>query len=207
MAGDKGAAKALVRTPAQKAAATRAEKQALEKANAQRLAQVVNLHIAGFSLAEIGQSIGATADEVDRMLTQDTARYVKSQPALRVFVRNYISGKFTEMLEADWDEATDKNSPHKLENQDRAMRILDRLAKLHGADAPTQTEVKVDAAPEAVEKMVQALAASKGVGYDVDVFDIVDAEIVHDAVEQSVEALLDAGERVGESSGDDEEDL
>lgn len=146
-----------------------------------RLAQVVNLHIAGYSLAEIGDSIGATADEVDRLLAQDAARYVRNQPSLRTYVRNWVSERYSAMLDADWAIATNKAHPAKLEHQDRALRILDSMRKLHGADAPVQSEVKVEAAPEAVEKLVNALAAGQGLGYDADIFDIVDAEVVHEA--------------------------
>lgn len=206
-------------TPAQRGAATRAKRKreadALERKNAEQLAQVVNLHIAGMSLAQIGQAIGATADEVDRMLSTDAARYVRSQPALRVYVRNWISDRYTHLLEAVWDEATDKNHPEKLENSQQALRILKEMSSLHGAPAPVQTEVKVEAAPEAVEQMVQALSAQKGLGYDVSVFDtdvmdavadVVDAEIVHEAVEQTEQALLDAGEMVGETTDNDPEE-
>lgn len=198
-------------TPAQKAAATRARKKreadALVKADAERLAQVVNLHISGMSYAQIGAAIGATADDVEDMLVRDTQRYIKTQPALRVYVRNWVSERYTSLLDTVWDGATDATDPKMLEHQDRAVKILDRMAKLHGAEAPTQTEVTVDAAPEAVEKMVNALAAQQGLGYDVDIFagvsDVVDAEVVHDAVEQSGQALVDSGEMVGETQDGD----
>ena len=151
---------------------------------AARLAQMVNLHIAGYSLSQIGDALGCTAEEVDRILAQDVSRYVRSQPALRVYVRNWISERYGKLLEADWDEATDKTHPKKLENQDRAMRILDRMAKLHGADAPVQQEITIDSAPEAVEKLVQVLSQAQGLGYDEDIFDVVDAEIIHEMVEE-----------------------
>lgn len=188
-----------------------AEAQSVAKQNAARLAQVVNLHIAGYSLAEIGASIGATADDVDRMLQNDTARYVRTQPALRTYVRNYVSGRYTKLLEAVWDEATDKHHPSKLENQDRALRILDRMAKLHGADAPVQAEVKVEANPEAVENMVKLLSAAKGVDYDLDVFDdvidedVIDAEVVHDAAEEAGRLLEVSGNEVEQAQEGDED--
>jgi hypothetical protein len=185
-----------------KAVAKRAESAALEQANAQRLAQIVNLMIAGHSLADIALSIGGTVEEVERLLTTDVQRYVRTQPALRVFVRNWISAKYTGLLNATYAQATDPNHPRQLDYQDRSLRVLKEMARLHGAEMPTQSEVKVDAAPEAVEKMVAALAAAQGVGYDASVFDVVDAEVVEDAVEESEAALLDASERVGE--GDDE---
>lgn len=173
---------------------------------AAQLAQLVNLHIGGWSLTEIGNALGMSADEVDRLLASESARYVRSQPALRVYVRNWISDKFTSMIEADWEAATSKKDPTKLEHQDRVIRMLDRMARLHGADAPTQTEVKVEAAPEAVEALVNALAAGKGMGYDTDIFDdVIDAEVVHEAAEQNHTAVLDAGERVGEDQPGDKE--
>lgn len=185
-------------TPAQKTARTKArlkaERDALVKADEVRLAQIVNLMLAGLSPAEIGLQIGATADEVEQMIMRDAQRYIRTQPALRTYVRKWISGKFTELLEAIWDDATEKTSnskitangfDRKLASQDRAIKILDRLAKLHGADAPTQTEIKVEAAPEAVDRLVAALAASQGQGYDVSIFDVVEGDVVHEAVEQA----------------------
>jgi hypothetical protein len=170
-------------------------KKSLEREEAARLAQVVNLHIAGFSLADIGAAIGSTAEEVDRMLANDTARYVRSQPALRTYVRNYISGKYTKLLEAVWETASDKDAPaeQKLAHQDRAVRILERMARLHGADAPTQTEVTLDVVPENVDKMVRLLSQAQGIAYDTEIFD---AEVVEDlsetaqlALESSAQAL------------------
>lgn len=192
----------VVRTPAQKAAATRAEKQALEKANAQRLAQVVNLMISGHSLAEIGAAIGATPEEVDRMLLNDMSRYVKTQPALRVFVRNFLSAKYTKLLETNWDIATDVSHVEHLDHQDRVLKTLKDMGRLHGAEAPVQTEIKVETAPEAVEKLVEVISKAQGLGYDTSVFDVVDAEVVHDSVEEAETALADASEVVGE--GDEE---
>lgn len=212
--GAKGKAQPLARTAKQQAAAVaRAEAKAeadslraaqdAQKAAAARLAQVANLHIAGYSLADIGASIGASADEVDRMLNNDMARYVRNQPALRTFVRNYLSGKYTDLLSAVWDEATDRTHPEKLENQDRALRILNSMGKLHGAEAPLQKEIKVESAPEAVEKLVQALASQTGMGYDDSVFDVIDVEVIEDVVEQTHAALEASSAAVEESDGDD----
>lgn len=207
---EKSGALPLVRTPKQQAALEKqaqreAAKQAAlaEDARAAQLAQIVNLHIGGYSLAQIGSAIGATADEVDRMLAQDAQRYVRNQPALRLYVRNYISDKYSTLLEAVWDEATDKAHPQKLENQDRALRILKEMKDLHGAAAPTQTEVQVDAAPETVQKMVEALARSQGVGYDADIFD---AEIVDDLQEETHAALDQASRAVGAPSDNEADD-
>lgn len=186
-------------TPYERRKIKKAEADRLEKVNAQRLAQIVNLHIGGFSLADIGASIGATPAEVDRMLNQDMSRYVRNQPALRVFVRNYVSERYSKLLESVWEDAVDKDSKGQLEKQDRAIRILDSMRRLHGADAPVQTEVKVEAAPESVEKLVQALASGQGYGYDASIFDV---EVISDSAEA---ALADASDRVEDAQDDDEE--
>lgn len=186
------------------AAAALAAARTVTQQRAAQLAQIVNLHIGGYSLEAIGAAIGASADEVDRMLANETARYVKTQPALRTYVRNFVSGKYSELLDAVWTEATDRKHPEKLDNQDRALKILNNMARLHGAEAPTQTEIKVEQAPEAIDNLVQRISAAQGMGYDVSVFDTVPGEVVHAAVEQSARALEVSGNAVEESDGHDE---
>lgn len=205
----KQAQRTVAQVEADKVKAERETERLREQATAQRLAQIVNLHIAGHSLADIGASIGATADEVDRMLQQDAQRYVRSQPALRIYVRNYISKHYSDMLAVDMPVATDVNNEHMLEHQDRAIKLLDKMAKLHGADAPVQSEVKVEAAPESIDRMVQALSAQAGRAYDTSIFDeddddIVEAEIVEVSALQ--EAVGEALEVSGNAVGDDQED-
>jgi hypothetical protein len=215
----KGRAAPLVRSKAQ-AARTVAQDEKLrlkqeqdaqalrDKAAAAQLAQIVNLHIAGISFTEIGASIGCSADEIERMLTQDTIRYVRSQPALRVYVRNFVSAKYSELLAAVWDEATDKNHEEKLENLREARQILDKMARLHGAEAPVQSEVKVDAAPEAIDRMVTLLAAQAGRAYDMEIFDADDPDDEEiypaDIVEESQKALTVSGNALEETGDDDE---
>lgn len=197
----------LVRTPKQQAKAVERAAKAAEAAalhsRAQMLAQIVNLHIAGYSLGAIAASIGATEAEVERMLANETQAYVRTQPALRTYVRNYVSGKYTQLLEAVWDEATDKGHKEKLENSAQALRILKEMANVHGAAAPTQTEVKVEAAPEAVDRLVKVISAQQGLDYDTDIFDI-PAEDIHEAVTQAAAELEVSGNHVEESDGDDE---
>lgn len=180
-----------------------AQAEATSRVEALRLAQIVNLHIAGYSLSEIGDSIGATAAEVDRMLTQDTARYVRSQPALRAYVRNWISEKYHGLLEASYDQATDKTNEKQLEFYDRALRTLNQMGRLHGAEVPSQSEVKLDAAPEMVQSMVEALAKQQGQAYDPTIFDdVMDAEIISDSHEESIKALEQASEHVTDGEED-----
>lgn len=211
----KGAAKALKRskkqvelTVAQEAAArekAEAEAQKLrEKAAAQRLAQIVNLHIGGMSLAEIGAEIGATADEVDRMLQNDAQRYVRSQPALRVYVRNFVSKHYADMLEVNLPIALDPTHAEKLDHQDRNIKILDKMARLHGAEAPIQSEVKVEQAPEAIDRIVAALASQGGLStYDADVFDL-DEDDVTEVIEDAQVALEVSGNAIDDEAEDEE---
>ena len=173
-----------------------------------RLAQIVNLHLSGVGLDEIGAAIGMSGEEVDSLLQTHASRYIRTQPALRTFVRNWVSSKYMDMMEANKD-AFDENSPKKLETQDRVLRILSDMRKLHGTDAPVQSEIKVDAAPEAVEKLVQSIAAKQGLGYDMNIFDndddIVDAELVDAAQQQAHAALESASAAVEEPQDGDEE--
>lgn len=190
-----GSAESLEQVPAQP----------VQSQSAARLAQIVNLTIAGYSLEDIGTAIGATAAEVDEMIQRDAARYVRNQPQLRVHTRRWIGERYTKLLDAVWDDASNPTSPRRFDAQDRAMRTLDSMRKLYGADAPTQTEVKVDAAPEAVEALVQALSKNQGLGYDVDVFDVVEAEVIHETVEQAEHDTEVSGNAVGDPAPGDED--
>ena len=198
--------KTVSKTVSKQAIPGSAQAEATARVEAARLAQIVNLHIGGFSLAQIGDAIGATEKEVDRILTQDVGRYVRSQPALRVFVRNFISEKYLGLLDSVYTQATDSTNNRQLDFQDRALRVLKEMARLHGAEMPVQSEIKVDAAPETVQKMVEALAGRAGLGYDDSIFDVIDAEVIEDAHAESQQAMLDASEQVGESDGGGDDD-
>lgn len=166
---------------------------------AARTAQIANLLIAGHTFDSIGRAVGCSGAEVEKMIAADTGRYVRSQASLRIWVRNWISAKYAAMIDTDWDAATDNNRPDMLDHQDRVDRFLRSMARLHGADAPTQTEVKVEAAPESIERMVAALAAQRGQGYDADIFDIDEddiTEVAHENHSSALAALEAASERV-----------
>lgn len=191
-----------------KKAAARREAQHLreaETAAAQQLAQIVNLTISGHSFAAIGEKIGKSGDEVEAMLVQKAGAYIRTQPALRAFARNWIGEKYTGLLDAVYTEATTAGHEQKLEHQDRAIKILKEMARLYGADAPTQSEVRVESTPEAVEKLVARLSQAQGVGYNTDIFDAEFEEVVDEAKEQTALALDSAShevERPQEGDGD-----
>lgn len=198
----------VVRTPKQIAAAQkRAEEAARAKDLAQAqtaaeeqaamLAQIVNLHIGGYSLAAIGASIGATEEEVDRLLSRETARYVRNQPALRTYVRNFISERYLGLLEATYPQAVDTTREDQLDYLDRTQKVLAQMGRLHGAEAPTQAEVKVESAPAAVDALVKRIAAAQGRDFDADIFDL-DEDDIHEAHVVASEATVVSGNAVEE---------
>lgn len=205
----------LVRTAKQVAVSEKAAAEAAIKAEeaaaalaaqtaARRTAQIANLLISGHTFESIGAQIGSTAQEVEAMLNADSTRYIRSQPALRQWVRRWASGKYSELLEAVWDQAVDPKHREQLAYQDRARPLVEKITKLHGAEAPTQAEVKVEAAPESVQKLVDAIAASQGMGYDIDIFDdadIVDGDLVADTAAGELEAAQVADHKI---DGEDE---
>ena len=171
---------------------------------ATQLAQIVNLRLAGYSPLDIGKAIGATEAEVERLLVEQTSAYIKTQPALRMYARDWISREYMGLIEANRNAATDPAHPAKLENQDRMLRALNQLAKLHGAEAPAQSEVKVETAPEAVEKLVQALSKQQGYAFDDTVFDGVFDDVVDGELIEAADAQLEvSGNLVEESDGGD----
>lgn len=197
----------MKRTKKQKAAAEKAaERKAAQdlresdKAAAQQLAQIVNLNIAGHSFAAIGAEIGMSGDEVEALVQRGAAQFVRTTPALRTFVRNFVSEKMTGLLDATYLQAIDTSRADQLDYVASVQKTLRDLSRLHGADAPTQSEVKVEASPEAVEQLVMSLAKNRGLAYDDDVFD---AEIVEDLVDDSQRELEVSRNAVEESDGED----
>lgn len=208
----------IQRTPRQEAAVVKAAEQrdlavqrTKAKEDAAQLAQVVNLVISGHTFEEIGAAIGASADDIERMVTTGSEKYVRTQPALRTWVRKWISEKYSVMIDADWEVAADKLHPDKLEHQDRVVKMLVQMERLHGAAAPTQSEVKIEHSHDAVESLVRKLAERQGQGYDVSIFDdeddTVDAEVIHDSADAALAALEQASKDVGAPQPDDEEEL
>lgn len=203
----------MVRTPKQVAAAAKRAEAAKREADlrtaqeaqaekSKQLAQIVNLYIGGYSFADIGAAIGATEAEVDRMINSETARFVKNQPALRTFVRNFVSEKYLGLLEAVYDQATDKADEKQLEYVAAANKVLAQMGRLHGAEAPTQSEVKVESAPEVVDNLVKKIAAAQGRGYDENIFDV-DEDDIHEAHVVATEAVVVSGNAVEEDDDAD----
>lgn len=203
----------LVRSPKQiEAARKRAEAAERERdlrtaqeAAAERskqLAQIVNLYIGGYSFADIGAAIGATEAEVDRMINSETSRFVKNQPALRTFVRNFVSEKYLGLLEATYAQATDVSRDDQLDYVAAANKVLAQMGRLHGAEAPTQSEVKVETAPEVVDNLVRKIAAAQGRDYDANIFDLDEADI-HESHIVATEAVVVSGNAVEEPDESD----
>lgn len=192
---------------AAEAARVKAEADAAELAVRQasmRTAQIANLLIGGHTFESIGAATGASAKEVEDMLNADSTRYIRSQPALRQWVRRWASGKYSELLGSVWDQAVNPNHREQLAYQDRARPLVERITKLHGAEAPTQAEVKIEQAPESVQRIVDAIAASQGMGYDVDIFDtpdVVDGVLV----DETHAAEIRSAEQADSDQPEDEE--
>lgn len=213
MTAPKGKAQALKRTARQqavtkKAAAAQAAQDLREadKAAAQQLAQMVNLVISGHSYASIGAAIGKSADEVEEMLVRESGRYIRTQPALRAYARTLISEKTAGLLEATYPQAVDTSRRDQLDYVSSVQKTLRDLARLHGADAPTQAEVTVAASDETVEALVTRLAQNQGLAYNDDVFDL-DDDDVHEVVDGIVEhshAALEAAEAALDNDADTE---
>lgn len=218
VSGNKSKGKPIVRTAKQQKAVEKVEaendlavQRTKAKSDAAQLAQVVNLVIAGHTFEDIAESIGSSAAEVETMVTNGAGRYVRTQPALRVWVRNWINAKYTEMIDANWDVASDPNHPDKLDNQHAVIKMLTGMERLHGAAAPTQSEVKVEHSHDAVELLVRRLSEQQGQGYDVSIFDdddTVDAEVIsdtdiHASADNALAALEAASRNVGLDQDDD----
>jgi hypothetical protein len=74
----------------------------------------------------------------------------------------------------------DPKNPNQLPYSARTLAIIDRLAKLDGADAPTQ--IQVSASDQLIEEMVMALSPTAQSDLEQVEYDITQADEIEDAV-------------------------
>jgi hypothetical protein len=121
-----------------------------ERANA--AAAATALRIAGASYSEIAEAVGfsspeAAMDAVERDLA---FRATAASDDKKELVREESAARIERLLRSTWRKALDEQNPEHLPAVRTALSLIDRLARLRGADAPqvvsitTPTEMELD---------------------------------------------------------------
>lgn len=189
----------------------RNEKTHLEAAT--RYAQALELRKGGATYQQIADALGYTSPGAARTAVTAGLKMIVQEPAEEVLQLEL--GRLDAMLMTAWGIMRDPtNGPQtKLSAMDRLALIMDRRARYLGLDAPEKIEMAMGGKVEVEHHVItiggdeaEYLAALREArqlqreqaGLPQSVDDIVDAEIVEDTVDESVDSLMPGDDDVEE---------
>lgn len=143
---------------------------------ATRAAAAVSMKIAGASYSDIARTLGYSSafharSAVERVLAE-SADDEDDKARMKVL----ISRRLDRLLKSVMPRAVDPKDPEHLAYNARALAIVDRQARLHGADAPA-TAVVVTPDAQRVEQYVATVLALARAGDAAQEQDIIEAEL------------------------------
>lgn len=165
-------------TPRGNSEVTRARER---KANA--ALQLRGDHYTWDSIAEVlGYPTGRAALVATEKALEDRLASVESKQ----FVREVLSRQIEKMLKsvmprASLEPTTEKPNPEHLAYVDRAIKLIDSYARLHGANAPTEFVVTNPSAAEIERWVSEVTNADLPDVTEADIFATVEGEVVPDA--------------------------
>jgi hypothetical protein len=132
---------------------------------------------------------GASWDEIAEVIGYPTARaaLVSVERTLekdlltdegKKFMRRLASERLDRLLRGVWTKAIDPGNPDHLQAVDRARQLIDRHARLHGLDAPTEHIVHSPTQMELEKWVSEVISASRPALDEADIFE---AEILYDS--------------------------
>ena len=111
-----------------------------ETDKATRVEAALALRIAGASYSEIADVLGYASVPSARLAVERSLASTVTEET-REEKRRLIARRIERLTRAVWGKATDENHPEHLAAVRTALSLVDRYAKLVGADAPTEVTV------------------------------------------------------------------
>lgn len=165
----------------------------LARSRSRKANSAVQLRAYGATWDEVAEILGYPTGQSAQVATEKALENELRTPETKAFMRKLLSDQMEKLLKSVMPKATDSltdNDGNKVDNPehlayvDRALRIIDRKAKLWGVDAPTEFVVTNPSVAE-IERWVSEVSASDIPEVDEgDIFgdDTVVGEVVEDAV-------------------------
>lgn len=143
------------------------------KANA-----AIQLSIAGASWDEIATVVGYPTARQAKVAVERALEKELHTESSQKFLRALYGKRLDRLLRAVWGKAIDTEHPDQFVAVAEARRIIDRQARLTGADAPTEYVVTTPAQAE-LERWVSEVLKHKAPELEeADIFDVVEGEVV-----------------------------
>lgn len=124
---------------------------------ANRANAAVSLRVAGATYGEIAETLGYANASAARDAVE-TSLAAKTSESDRESIRRTEGARLDRLLRGVWRKATDDTHPEHLAAVGKALAIIDRHARLFGADAP-QEVVHYMPTQEQIDTWVEQIAA------------------------------------------------
>jgi len=139
----------------------------------------VTMAVYGASPSDIAKTLHYSSPYRARMAVERALASADNSPDDKDKVRKLIDKRLNRLLAAHMGQALDVKDPNQLAHSARVLAIIDRQAKLHGVDAPTQ--IQVSASDQYIEEFIAAMLPETQKDKLAIEADIMDAEIVEEA--------------------------
>lgn len=118
------------------------------------------LRLAGAGYDEVADALGLTSPATARDLVESALEArAWDDVAGRDKMRTVATARLERLLRSVWGKATNQDDPEHLPAVKVARELIDRLARLHGLDAPTEVVVHNPSANE-IEQWVSGIIAA-----------------------------------------------
>lgn len=154
---------------------------ALSEARIRKAESAITLRRSGATWDEIAEVLGFPTGHHCQLATEKALQKALDNPEGRAFMRKLAGDRLDRLLRSVWKDSINEGSPTHLASMDRALKIIDRQAKLHGLDAPTEYVVSTPTAAE-IERWVSEVsgAGTKQIE-EADIFGVIEGKVVPDA--------------------------
>jgi hypothetical protein len=136
----------------------------------------VTMAMYGASYTDIAKTLHYSSAYRARMAVERALASAANSPEDREKMRVLIDKRLNRLLAAHMPKALDPNDAQQLAHSARALAIIDRQAKLHGVDAPTQVQFSPN--DEYIAEFVESLRPMASRDNAAIEADILDADVI-----------------------------
>lgn len=146
--------------------------------SATKAASALSLKLFGASYSDIARTLGYSSAYRARAAVERVLASQADSPEDRDKMRVLLTKRLERLLVSVMPKATDPNDPQHLAYQARALALIDREAKMHGVDAPTQVQFSAtDQHIQAYVESIRPLAELDKNQIEADIIDADEAEV------------------------------
>ena len=136
----------------------------------------VSMRIQGASYTDIARVLGYSSAYRARAAVERALASAADSVEEKEQMRFIISKRLDRLLAAHMPQALDPTNPNQLAFSARALAVIDRQARLHGVDAPTQ--IQISATDEEILQLVEQFSPQAEADRKVVEADIIEADII-----------------------------